>query len=303
MRVWIWLEHNGTNAYLAAKKKAERNARLLLVMLNLLLLSVLAAGNGEKLQTTLQQGELPMVELPILMYHSVLKDESRAGAYVISPEELEQDLLYLLENGYETVVMDDLIGYVTRGEQLPRKPVMLTFDDGHYNNLTYVAPLLQQYGMQAVISVIACYSEQYSQFPDPNPNYAYVSWEDVNKLRETGCVEVQNHSYDLHTDACGRKGAKQKRGESDETYREVFVTDTLKAQAMIETNCGARPTAYTYPFGEVCPSSEALLKEMGFFGSFSCREKVNRLERSPDSLFSLGRFNRPHGKSAEEILT
>ena len=36
-----------------------------------------------------------------LMYHQVLKDESRAGKYIITPGELESDLAYLSENGYD----------------------------------------------------------------------------------------------------------------------------------------------------------------------------------------------------------
>ena len=35
------------------------------------------------------------VKLPIIMYHSILKDESKQGDYVLSPLELESDMLYL----------------------------------------------------------------------------------------------------------------------------------------------------------------------------------------------------------------
>ena len=94
------------------------------------------------------------------MYHSILKDASRTGKYVITPSRVEEDLIYLQENGYETVVVADLIAYVTDGTPLPEKPVMITLDDGYLNNLTYMLPLLEQYDMRAVISVIGLYSER-----------------------------------------------------------------------------------------------------------------------------------------------
>ena len=94
------------------------------------------------------------VFLPILMYHSVLKDPSKTGKYVITPESLEEDLRYLQQHGYRTVVMQDVIDFVYNGVQLPEKPVVLTFDDGFYNNLTYLLPLLIEYDMKAIVAPV-----------------------------------------------------------------------------------------------------------------------------------------------------
>ena len=69
------------------------------------------------------------VEVPIIMYHGILKDPKRAGPYVITPDTFEGDLRYLQEHGYTTVVMQDLIDYVDEGRPLPKKPILLTFDD------------------------------------------------------------------------------------------------------------------------------------------------------------------------------
>ena len=63
------------------------------------------------------------------MYHSILKDPQRTGDYVISPEQLEKDLIYLQNHGYTTVLLADLIAYVHEGTPLPDKPIVLTFDD------------------------------------------------------------------------------------------------------------------------------------------------------------------------------
>ena len=77
------------------------------------------------------------VKLPVIMYHSLLKDEKLQNDYTVSPTLFENDLKYLTENGYTTVVVKDLTDYVYGKKSLPEKCIMLTFDDGYYNNYYY----------------------------------------------------------------------------------------------------------------------------------------------------------------------
>jgi len=71
------------------------------------------------------------VKLTVLMYHFLYNN---SGEHFISPEEFERDLAYLKNNGYTTIGVSDLISFVYENKPLPKKPVMLTFDDGYYNN-------------------------------------------------------------------------------------------------------------------------------------------------------------------------
>ena len=66
---------------------------------------------------------------------------------------------------------------------------MITFDDGFRNNLTDGLPLLEKYGMKATVAVVGCYSERFSDTPDPNPAYAHLSWDDITELTQSGRVE------------------------------------------------------------------------------------------------------------------
>ena len=238
--------------------------------------------------------------VPIIMYHSVLR--SRSSKYVVSPEQIEEDLDYLQERGFETIVMADLIAYVHDGRPLPENPIILTFDDGYYNNMHYVVPLLEERGMRAVVSVVGLYTDRFSEEPDMNVNYAHFRWEDIKELIPTGIVEFQNHSYDLHTMERGRKGSRRKRGESLEEYREVLEEDLMKLQRLFQENVHFTPTTFTYPFGAFCKESVEIIRDLGFEASLSCVEGMNYITDDSDRLFGLKRYNRSGRTSTERFF-
>lgn len=86
------------------------------------------------------------IELPIVMYHHILKDQSRLNKYTISPDEFRRDMQYLQDNGYTPVLMQDLLLFVQEGVPLPDKPVMITFDDGYESFHEYAYPILKEFG-------------------------------------------------------------------------------------------------------------------------------------------------------------
>lgn len=236
--------------------------------------------------------------VPVIMYHSILKDDSLQGKYVISPAQLEEDLIYLTENGYTAVTVSDLIAYVEDGVPLPEKPVMLTFDDGYYNNYLYAYPLMKKYGFKMVLSVIGKYSEAFSSTPDDNAYYSHCTWDQLREMELSGYVEVQNHSYDMHTTDQGRNGTKKNSWESSDTYRSILTGDIMKCQNLLIERSGITPTAFTYPFGAISSESVEILKDMGFKASFSCEEKMNLITRDPACLFGIYRFLRPTGEAS-----
>lgn len=240
------------------------------------------------------------VRLPVLMYHSVLKNPSAAGRYVISPETFESDLKYLRENGYTAVVGSEVIDYVKNGGALPEKPVMLTFDDGYLNNLTYVVPLLEKYNMKAVISVVGSYAEKFSA--DHNPNYSHLSWDDISACIKSGRVEIGNHTYNMHSQS-SRRGAMKKRGESDKEYEAALGADLKKNQELLLKHCQTEPRIFAYPFGAVSNTSYAIIQKLGFEMSLGCSEKVHYITCGDEkTLYLVSRFNRPSGISTEKFM-
>lgn len=242
------------------------------------------------------------IKVPIIMYHSVLKDDSRSNDYIISTATLEKDLIYLIDNGYTTIFISDLVNYVYKDIPLPEKPIVLTFDDGNLNNLTYVLPLLQKYDMKANISIVGDYTDKFSQIEDSNPAYCYLKWDDISELVKSGNIEIGNHSNKMHTADYKRMGSRKNKNESYEDYLNKFICDTSTVQDKLKKNCGITPEYYAYPYGFYCKESEEILKNMGFKSTLICNERMNFITKSPECLYLLNRYNRPSGISTKDFM-
>ena len=232
------------------------------------------------------------INLPILMYHSVVKNPEKSGKYVITPEKFEEDLLYLKNKGYTSISAKQLIQYVYNNAPLPEKPVMITFDDGMYNNLEYVLPLLEKYNCHAIFSIVGSYTDEYSQNNIVNPLYSYLRWSDIQNLSDSPYVEFGNHSYDFHSISSERYGTEKKKSENSLEYINIFYQDTEKMQTEFLANCAYRPVVYTYPFGSYSSESSRVLKKMGFLITLSCFEGTNQITHDPECLYLLKRYNR-----------
>ena len=156
---------------------------LVMVLAAVLLISAVWWGSGRIIPAMRRLSVSQEVRLPVLMYHGVHSNPKKAGDYVITPQALEEDLLYLQRQGCTTVVMSDLIAYVQQGAPLPEKPVMITFDDGYYNNYLNAYPLLQKYQMKAVISIIVGETDKYSELDENKENYSHITWDMINEWK------------------------------------------------------------------------------------------------------------------------
>ncbi len=242
-------------------------------------------------ESTSQKYNPSDIRMPILMYHSVLDNPKRVGKYVILPAELEKDLIYIRDHGYTTVTPKDLIAYRENKAKLPEKPIMLTFDDGYYNNYTYLFPLLKKYNMKAVLSVVGTYTDAYSKEGEVlNNNYSHATWEQLKEMQQSGLVEIGSHSYNMH-DWATRHGVLRNKGEDLAYYQNILQDDLHKMQETLLQKTGVTATVFAYPFGSVNKESREVVESMGFQVTLGCEEGMNFLN-SKSSMKDLKRYNR-----------
>lgn len=229
------------------------NYRILFICLTLILAISVSFIIFEHKSTKANADISGKIVLPIIMYHELMPDKS--DKMVIAPWEFESDLKYLQKNDYITITMTQLIDYVYYDTPLPPKPIILTFDDGYLNNYKYALPLLEKYHMKAVLSLIGKDTDDYTETKSDNLNYSHVTWQQAYEMMESGCFELQNHTYDLHSDGSNRYGCAIKPGESLEHYEQVLTEDLTRCQQVITNNTGFTPNTFTYPYGSVSKDS------------------------------------------------
>ena len=244
--------------------------------------------------------EPAMVEVPMIMYHSLT---GSGGSTSISVEAFEMDLKYLQENGFEAVTLSQLADFVHHAVPLPKRPVVLSFDDGYYNNYALGVPLAEAYQMPMVIAVIGKDTALWSINPSEDMRHGHVTWTEISQMVESGFVEIANHTWDLHKNECGRRGASIRVGEDISAYHAVLREDIGRLQEALTEYCGVTPIAFVYPFGAICPEASELLEELGFLLTLSCEEGINKITQGDAAcLYNLKRYNRTAERSVEEIF-
>lgn len=232
-------------------------------------------------------------DLPVVMYHHITEDESKAGKYVVTVETLESDLRFLSERGYESVSVEQLVKFAKGEGKLPEKPIMLTFDDGFESVGVYAPALLEKYSMTAQVFAVGSIADYYSSIDDHNLAYSYLTWDELAQMSKSGLFEIQNHTDNLHTNTAARNGAKKNKNESPAQYKAMLTADLRLCQRKIKDCTGVEATAFAYPFGSFSAETSAAVRELGFSAVFTCEEKVNKINNADSEwLFGIGRFNR-----------
>lgn len=279
--------------------RIRKNAGLLLLIPVSILTVVFLWRYSSNIKADAVPADPESVRVPIIMYHEV--KDFKLCKDCISRCELECDLEYLKENRYETVTMTQLIDYAENGGSLPEKPIILTFDDGYLSTYENVLPLLKRYNMRIVFSIIGVNTDDFTRVPDDNIDYSHVTWGQLNEMLDSGFVEVQNHTYNLHRTGRGRTGCTQMAGESLPHYEEILKSDIGNFQDQITRMTGYTPNTFTYPYGRFSNNTDPILRKIGFKATLTCKYGVNRISKGSD-LYGLKRICRSHGKSLKKVL-
>src|SRR5688572_1456377 len=101
------------------------------------------------------------VVVPILLYHWISVSPSDGpnytSPYYVKPEMFEAQMKLLRDWGYTTITIDMLLKAIGEGAELPPRPMLITFDDGHLDNYTAAFPIMEKYGFTGILYLAANY--------------------------------------------------------------------------------------------------------------------------------------------------
>src|SRR5262245_51320880 len=89
--------------------------------------------------------------VPMLLYPNL--GPQAKGRLVLAAKSFEQQMRYLKAEGYRVISLGDFVEAMRLQRQLPRKAVILTFDDGYRAFLKYAYPVLKELGFTATLFV------------------------------------------------------------------------------------------------------------------------------------------------------
>jgi peptidoglycan/xylan/chitin deacetylase (PgdA/CDA1 family) len=183
--------------------------------------------------------------IPILLYHRV---GSETDALTITTERFQRDMATLSEDGYNTLSLDQLRQHMqgNPNEPLPKKPIMITFDDGYLDNYTNAFPILQKYSMKASFYIITGMVGQNDRLT-------------ASQIRE---METAGMTFGSHT-ITHRPLAELSTKETQ--------TELTKSKLDLEEILGKNVDFIAYPCGSYTAETIKIAHEAGYRGGFSVR--------------------------------
>ena len=254
----------------------------------------------------LSQDEIS-TQVPILMYHHLSEDVTNSE--MVSPEQFEAQIRALAEAGYTGISFDELQAYVLRGEPLPEKPVVITFDDGYRSNYTLAYPILQKYGMKATIFAIGVsFGKDHYKDTDYTitPHFGAA---EAAEMTASGLISIQSHTYDMHqwppyeTGSAVRENILQLSSESEEAYVQALTEDFTRSRALLEDATGQPVDVLAYPAGQYSTLAQVTLQSLGVHVTLSTNPGVNTVVKGlPQTLYAMLRFGITEDVSPEALL-
>jgi peptidoglycan/xylan/chitin deacetylase (PgdA/CDA1 family) len=185
-------------------------------------------------------------DIPIVMYHHVGPLPPNADIFrkdlTVVPSLFEDELQRFAEQGVETVSLDDLMEHYAGGPELPKRSVILTFDDGYDDAYDFAFPLLQQYGMTGTFFIVT----EFVGRP------GYLTWEQIKEMDAAG-MSIEAHSA-THADLSVVGPAELRR-------------QLVEPKRALEEQLGHPVRFLAYPSGKYNAGTVAATKAAGYLAA------------------------------------
>lgn len=171
----------------------------------------------------------------IVTYHALARPASPVAA---PPDRLETDLLSLADAGFTFVSLDQLADRIERGDVLPPRSAVITFDDGYASVVTEGLPLLRRLRVPATVFVIAGRIGGDNQWPGQTIAVRPMPLAGLSELRDlvSAGVTLGSHSWSHpHLPALPSEALLKEINESADRIEQALQTPVRH---------------FAYPYGE-----------------------------------------------------
>ena len=204
-------------------------------------------------------------EVPILCYHSIQNFSANASemkkTYTVTPANFAEQMKALSDEGYQTILPNQLYEYLVHDAPLPAKPIMITFDDTREEQFSIGAAEMKKYGFKGVFFIMTVSINR----------PGYMSKEQIKSLSDNGHV-VGAHTWDHHM-------VTKYAGDD-------WNTQLVKPKAKLEDIIGKPVKDFAYPFGLWNTAAIPEIKKSDYKMAYILSTKRD----SVDPLFTIRRI-------------
>jgi peptidoglycan/xylan/chitin deacetylase (PgdA/CDA1 family)/glycosyltransferase involved in cell wall biosynthesis len=230
--------------------------------------------------------------IPVLMYHKI-PDVPPATKHQIfvTKENFAKHLAYFKSRSLTPITFQDYQEFASGRRKLadfPRRPLILTFDDGYTDNYTNLLPLMQQHGYRGVLYLLGDFEVRYNQWDlaaDPTEPRADIMSEAQKQAFVAAGWEIGAHTL-THPHLAGLPAA--------EAAHEIAAS-----KAELERRLGINILSFAYPYGDLSPETKALVQQAGFRYAVATDSGGMHLEDDRMQIFRINMF--PH-ESASSLF-
>jgi peptidoglycan/xylan/chitin deacetylase (PgdA/CDA1 family) len=182
------------------------------------------------------------------MYHVIANP--RPGTPIIGlwvrPDAFAAEMKALRRAGYWAITLDQAWRAWTRGGPLPRKPVVVSFDDGYLGDYTHARPVLHRLGWPGVLNLAV-----------QNIASGDLHASEVRALIRNGW-EIESHTIN-HPDLTTVSDAR-------------VVYELTASRRAIARRFGVTPEFFCYPYGHYDARVEAEVAQAGYHAAMTENE-------------------------------
>ena len=200
-------------------------------------------------------------KIPILTFHRIVPDDLKKEVYatdqwVQSVNDFEKMMRYLYVNNYKTISVQEFYEWYVGKKEYDKKTVMITFDDGTYDEYYFVYPIIKKYNFKVTSFLIGSTIKDEIE-PYDKDKYAYYGLDAIKKIQyEYPNFDFQSHSYNMHY------------ATDDGKYRiESMNINELEEDFALNKKFGFKFMAY--PFGYYNEKAIKAAKDQGYLMAFA----------------------------------
>jgi len=201
--------------------------------------------------------------IPVFAFHRLVPDDVKRDIFpdtewVGSINVFEEMMKYIHQKGYNTINTEELYKWYIGKIEFTKKTLLITFDDGFYEDYYLAYPIIKKYNLKATSFVVG---NNIKNKTVPYNKYitSYIGMDVINYVRkEYPNFEFQSHTYNMHFFSIKNKSR-------------IYPIHTMNYEELKNDSLKMKKFGFStmaYPFGNFNKNIKEILKDIGYLMAF-----------------------------------